>query len=164
MRVTVDGPLGARRHRQGRGRSRSSAASAPPAAPATRSSSPAARIRALSMEGRMTVCNMAIEAGARAGMVAVGRHHHRVPEGTAVRARRARVGARGRVLAHAEERPGREVRPRGDARRARDQAARHLGHLARDGGERWTTPCPTRTRKRMRCGARAWSARSSTWV
>ncbi len=30
-----------------------------------------AAIRALSVEGRMTVCNMAIEAGARAGMVAV---------------------------------------------------------------------------------------------
>lgn len=30
-------------------------------------------IRALSMEGRMTVCNMSIEAGARAGMVAVDR-------------------------------------------------------------------------------------------
>src|SRR5207253_2094054 len=28
-------------------------------------------IRSLSMEGRMTVCNMAIEAGARAGLVAV---------------------------------------------------------------------------------------------
>jgi 3-isopropylmalate/(R)-2-methylmalate dehydratase large subunit len=28
-------------------------------------------IRALSMEGRMTVCNMAIEAGARVGLVAV---------------------------------------------------------------------------------------------
>src|SRR5699024_9143159 len=28
-------------------------------------------IRALSIEGRMTVCNMAIEAGARSGMVAV---------------------------------------------------------------------------------------------
>ena len=27
-------------------------------------------IRALSMEGRMTICNMSIEAGARAGMVA----------------------------------------------------------------------------------------------
>ena len=27
-------------------------------------------IRGLSMEGRMTVCNMAIEAGARAGMIA----------------------------------------------------------------------------------------------
>ena len=32
-----------------------------------------AAIRALSMEGRMTVCNMAIEAGARAGLVAVDR-------------------------------------------------------------------------------------------
>ncbi|MFC4158203.1 3-isopropylmalate dehydratase large subunit [Chitinimonas lacunae] len=31
-------------------------------------------IRALSMEGRMTLCNMAIEAGARAGMVAVDQH------------------------------------------------------------------------------------------
>jgi 3-isopropylmalate/(R)-2-methylmalate dehydratase large subunit len=30
-----------------------------------------AAVRALSMEGRMTVCNMAIEAGARAGMIAV---------------------------------------------------------------------------------------------
>ena len=30
-----------------------------------------AAIRSLSMEGRMTICNMAIEAGARAGMVAV---------------------------------------------------------------------------------------------
>src|SRR5699024_9443713 len=28
-------------------------------------------IRALSMEGRMTICNMSIEAGARAGMIAV---------------------------------------------------------------------------------------------
>ena len=30
-----------------------------------------AAVRALSMEGRMTLCNMAIEAGARAGMVGV---------------------------------------------------------------------------------------------
>src|SRR5581483_2454399 len=29
-----------------------------------------AAIRALSMEGRMTICNMSIEAGARAGMIA----------------------------------------------------------------------------------------------
>jgi 3-isopropylmalate/(R)-2-methylmalate dehydratase large subunit len=29
-----------------------------------------APIRALSMEGRMTICNMSIEAGARAGMIA----------------------------------------------------------------------------------------------
>ena len=47
-------------------------------------------IRALSMEGRMTLCNMSIEAGARAGMVAPdettfaylkGRHH--APQGAA---------------------------------------------------------------------------------
>ncbi|ARU57321.1 isopropylmalate isomerase large subunit [Oleiphilus messinensis] len=31
-------------------------------------------MRAMSMEGRMTVCNMAIEAGARAGLVAVDEH------------------------------------------------------------------------------------------
>ncbi len=67
-------------------RSRSSARSAPPAAPATRSSSTAAPIRALSMEGRMTVCNMAIEAGARAGMVAVDDTTIAYLQGPAVRA------------------------------------------------------------------------------
>ena len=44
--------------------------SASPAASATRSSTPGAAIEALSMEGRMTICNMTIEAGARAGMIA----------------------------------------------------------------------------------------------
>ena len=46
-------------------------------------------IRALSMEGRMTICNMSIEAGARAGMIAPddttfaylkGRRFSRLPE------------------------------------------------------------------------------------
>ena len=37
-----------------------------------------ATIRALSMEERMTVCNMSIEAGARAGMIAAGRNHLRL--------------------------------------------------------------------------------------
>ncbi|HSR40632.1 MAG TPA: 3-isopropylmalate dehydratase large subunit [Longimicrobiales bacterium] len=47
-------------------------------------------VRALSMEGRMTVCNMSIEAGARAGMIAPDettfrwiRGRPRAPEGTA---------------------------------------------------------------------------------
>ncbi len=47
-------------------------------------------VRALSMEGRMTVCNMSIEAGARAGMIAPDdttfaylRDRDRVPAGTA---------------------------------------------------------------------------------
>ena len=57
-------------------------------------------VRSLSMEGRMTVCNMAIEAGARAGMVAVddktidylrGRPYAPVGE---MFDRRRRIGAR----------------------------------------------------------------------
>ena len=58
-------------------------------------------IRALSMEGRMTLCNMSIEAGARAGMVAVDDKTHRVREGPADRAEGRDVGQGGRVLAHA---------------------------------------------------------------
>ena len=42
-------------------------------------------IRALSMEGRMTVCNMSIEAGARAGHDRAGRHHVRLPAGPPAR-------------------------------------------------------------------------------
>ena len=68
-------------------------------------------IRALSMEGRMTICNMSIEGGARAGMVAPddttfayveGRPH--APTGAAWER-----GARG--LAHAPHRRGCRVRP-----------------------------------------------------
>ena len=49
----------------------SSAGSEQRAAPATRSSSPVPRSARSAWKGRMTVCNMAIEAGARAGLVAV---------------------------------------------------------------------------------------------
>ena len=61
-------------------------------------------IRALSMEGRMTVCNMAIEAGARAGMVAVDDDDDRLPQGPAVRAEGRRLGPGRRLLAHAAQR------------------------------------------------------------
>ena len=50
------------------------------------------RIRALSMEGRMTVCNMAIEAGARAGMVAVDDKTFDYLQGPALCARAASFG------------------------------------------------------------------------
>jgi 3-isopropylmalate/(R)-2-methylmalate dehydratase large subunit len=70
MRVTVDGPLGRGVTAKdvvlaiiGRIGTAGGTGSAVEFAGST--------IRALSMEGRMTVCNMAIEAGARAGMVAV---------------------------------------------------------------------------------------------
>ena len=59
--------------------SRSSRRSASAAAPATSSSTPATAIRALDMEARMTVCNMSIEAGARAGHDRARRHDLPVP-------------------------------------------------------------------------------------
>ena len=51
-------------------------------------------IRALSMEGRMTVCNMSIEGGARAGMIAPGRHHVRLPGGPQAQPAGQGLGAR----------------------------------------------------------------------
>ncbi len=53
-------------------------------------------IRSLSMEGRMTVCNMSIEAGARAGMVAPDDTTFAYLEGRRVRAGGERLGARAR--------------------------------------------------------------------
>ena len=66
-------------------------------------------IEALSMEGRMTICNMTIEGGGRAGMIA--------PDDTTFawvdRARRRRRPR----LERAAHRRGRELRPRGRRRR-----------------------------------------------
>ena len=49
-------------------------------------------IRALSMEGRMTVCNMSIEAGAKAGFIAPDEKAYAYPEGSARSRRRASCG------------------------------------------------------------------------
>ena len=49
-------------------------------------------IESLSMEGRMTICNMSIEAGARAGMVAPDETTYRIPARPPLRADRARTG------------------------------------------------------------------------
>ena len=51
-------------------------------------------IRALSMDERMTVCNMSIEAGARAGMVAPDETTFAYLEGPPARTARARNGTR----------------------------------------------------------------------
>ena len=59
-----------RRDRQGHGARRDRPASASRAASAHAIEYAGPAIEALSMEGRMTICNMSIEAGARAGMVA----------------------------------------------------------------------------------------------
>ncbi len=70
-------------------------------------------IRALSMEGRMTVCNMAIEGRCASGHGRRGRHHHQLPEGPPVLAAWRGIRAGRHLLADLHLRPRREVRPRG---------------------------------------------------
>ena len=90
-------------------------------------------IRALSMEGRMTVCNMSIEAGRPRRAHRPRRHHLRLPRGPHPRAEGHGVGAGARRLALARHRRRRHVRQGGRARRRRHPPARHVGHQPRPG-------------------------------
>ena len=164
MRITVDGRLGARRHRQGRDPRHHRARSAPAAACGTRSSTRARRSAAMSMEERMTVCNMSIEAGARARHGRARRHDLRLPRGPAVRAEAASAGTRRWPT-------GRRCRPtptRSSTARCTLDAAEHradgdLGHEPAGRAADHRRACPIPLRRRRRRGARAWSARSPTW-
>ena len=72
------------------------------------------------MEERMTICNMSIEGGARAGLIASGRHDLRIRRRPAARAKGRRLGRGGRALARAAQRRGRDLRQVDhDRRRAR---------------------------------------------
>ena len=116
-------------------------------------------IRALSMEGRMTICNMSIEAGARAGMVAPDETTFAYLEGRAARAEGPGLGGCRRLLAHAAQRRGRGVRRRGLPRRERARAVRHVGHQPRPGrvalGRRARRPTTSPTQRAGRRRARA---------
>ena len=70
-------------------------------APATSSSMPARPFASLSIEGRLTVCNMSIEAGARAGMVAPDDTTYQYLHGQALCAEGCRLGQGAGRLAHA---------------------------------------------------------------
>ena len=98
-------------------------------------------IEALSMEGRMTVCNMSIEGGARAGMVAPDEKTYaylkdrpKAPKGPLWDQAR-------RLLGDAAHRRGRAFRRRGQARRRRPAADRHLGHEPAGRRLDRTAPC-----------------------
>ena len=112
-------------------------------------------IEALSMEGRMTVCNMSIEAGARAGMIA--------PDETTFAYLEGRPGApKGAAWEQALDRwralpsdPGRGLRRHGRGRRLRAQAAGDLGHEpghGRAGGRRRSRSLRLRRSRRARRG------------
>ena len=94
-------------------------------------------IRALSMEGRMTVCNMSIEAGRPGRADRPRRHDLRLPRGPPPRPDGRRRGSGPlddwRSLRH---RRRRRLRQGGRARRRRPRAPRLLGHQPRPGRRR----------------------------
>ncbi len=91
-------------------------------------------IRGLSMEGRMTLCNMSIEGGARAGLVAPDETTFEYVHGRDQGADRAEVGRGGRLLAHADHRRGCDLRQGGRDRRREHHPPRDLGHQPGPGG------------------------------
>ena len=76
-------------------------------------------IEALSMEERMTVCNMSIEGGARAGMIARRSQDRRLPARPPISAERCGIRSARRAMADATHRRGREVRSQHQLRRRR---------------------------------------------
>lgn len=85
-------------------------------------------IEKLSMEARMTICNMSIEAGCPGGHDRPRQDHLRLPRRPRARPQGRRLGRGGRVLADPEDGRGRGLRRRGRHRRHRALAVRHLGH------------------------------------
>ena len=76
-------------------------------------------IRGLSMEGRMTLCNMSIEGGARAGLVAPDETTFEYVKGRDRAPTGAALGRGGGLLAHAADRRRRDLRQGGLHRRRR---------------------------------------------
>ena len=90
-------------------------------------------IKALSVEGRMTVCNMSIEAGARAGMIAPDEKDVRVSQRASLCAAGSGLGQGRRSLECAGNRRGCDLRHPGRDRRFRSRPVCLLGNLAGHG-------------------------------
>ena len=122
-------------------------------------------IRALSMEGRMTICNMSIEAGARAGMIAPDETTFAYLKGRQLLRRRARTGTRPwREWSKLPTRSGREVRSRADDRRGDAGSVCELGNEPRHGGADYGDGARSGGGAERDRPQVAWSARSNTWT
>ena len=91
-------------------------------------------VRGLSVEGRMTLCNMSIEAGARAGMVAPDETTFAYLEEPPLCSPKWQLGKDSRALAHAAVRSRRALRQSRRNRRLEAGAVRNLGDEPRHGG------------------------------
>ena len=120
------------------------------------------------MEGRMTLCNMSIEAGARAGMVAPDETTFAYLKGRALCSAWRSLGqSRSRTGSTLHDRSGRALRSRRRDRRQQLRALRHLGNESRHGGSGHgrrsrsdTSPGTDADRQRRRASARIHGARS----
>ena len=90
-------------------------------------------IESLSMEGRMTICNMSIEAGARAGMVAPDETTFEFLRGRPHAPKGADWDAAVAAWTQLRTDDGRRIRHRGLPRRLDAEPVRHLGHQSRAG-------------------------------
>ena len=100
-------------------------------------------VRGLSMEGRMTLCNMSIEGGARAGMIAPDECDLRLSQRPALLTSRNTMARRRRELANITFRSdGRQVRSCGGDRCERDCTMRHLGYKSGNGDLNQRATCP----------------------
>ena len=111
----------------------------------------------------MTVCNMAIEGGARAGLIAPDETTFDYVRGPAPRAEGRRMGGRDGLVAHAALGRGRPLGQGGDARGRGHRAGGHLGHLPRGRAADRRRGCPTRPPSRA-ARPRPRAARSPTWA
>ncbi len=121
-------------------------------------------IRALDMEARMTLCNMTIEAGARAGMIAPDETTFEYLSNRHVRAPGKGMGDRSRVLAETAQRPWSSLRP-DDCNRCKYAGTHdHLRHKSRHGHPH--QPAGPRAENRRRCIPPdcAWRKPFSTWI
>ena len=120
-------------------------------------------IRALSMEGRMTICNMSIEGGARAGLIAPDEKTFAISRG-ARRHPRAKHGMRRRLTGRRCTPTRARILTRSwcwtppSCRRSSPGAPRPRT-LSRS-----VAPCPIPTRSTMRTSATPRSARSTIWA
>ena len=164
LELRVDGQLAPRRHGQGHDSVPHRPDHAPTAAPATVIEYTGEAIRGLIMEERMTVCNMSIEAGARAGMIAPDETTFDYLRGRAVRPARRRFRRGRRPLATAADRCRREVRQVARLQSRRHRAASHLGHESRPGRARQRPRCPIPPTLGDETSKSRPPARSNTWA